>query len=605
VSNGSYWAGLLEQRASRRSVIVGGAGLAGAAALLAACGGSSSDGGSSGAAGSINIFTDTKAEGPIKTGGIYKKSIGADLTSLDPYKQTTANTNTEIGTYAMSRMLRFKSGPGVDPTNFEPGPDLAESWEVSDGGLTYTFKMRQGVKFHNIAPVSGRILDSEDVTASYKRFSVGLTSGIGGSVQAGSTGSPSFGNSLKGVVASVSAPDKSTVVFKLTKPNAIFLNILATQNFFWIFPKEVDTGYDPLQTTIGTGPWQLTKYLPSSRFEYSRHPDYYEKGVPYMDGAVSYIIGESAQRIAQFQAGSIFQYTPVSFEEFDDLTSGNRSLRILGLGIGAGVQGIGFGRTNPDSPFIKDVRVRRATSVAINRVEELEVLNDYEKYKKVGIVREYRLASFIPPNLSKYWVDPRGKEMGENGQWFEYDPAKAKQLLSAAGYANGFDFPQKFASRDDNQSLNAESLLQEYWAAVGMRSKLTPEDYDSLFNPISWHGESDGLVIHGWQTFGDPAQQLDYLFGPTSTRNQMAVNDPKFNALQDQNMAELDTEKRRAIIIEELKYLQGEMRHTSSTYASIDSYTLAQPQVRNNWAFRSSDSNSPVGTNTMYWWLAS
>jgi peptide/nickel transport system substrate-binding protein len=594
---------MLEQRASRRAVVVGGASLAGAASLLAACGGSSSKSGQSSASGA-KIFTDTKEEGPVKTGGTYKKSITADLTSLDPYHQTTANTNTEIGTYAMSRVLKFKSGPGVNPGNYEVGPDLAESWEVSDGGLTYTFKMRQGVKFHNVAPVSGRLFDAEDVTASYKRFSVGLTNSIGGSVQAGSAGSPSFGNSLKGVVDNVTAPDKQTVVFKLTKPNAIFTNILSTYNFFWIFPKEVDTGYDPLQKVIGTGPWVLSNYIPSSRFEYTKNPDYYEKGIPYMDGAISYIIPESAQRIAQFKAGSIYNYTPVSFDEFQDLTNGTQ-YRIMGLGIGAGVQGIGFGRENPDTnPFMKDVRVRQALSVAINRVEEVEVLNDYEKYKSIGIDRAYRLASYIPPNLDFYWVDPTGTEMGENGQWFKYDPAKAKQLLSAAGYANGFSFPQKFASRDENQSLNAESLLQQYWAQVGLKSNLVPEDYDSLFNPHTWHGETDGLAIHGWQTFGDPAQQLDYLFGPTSTRNQMAVNDPKFNAYQDQNLAELDPQKRRAIILEELKYLQGEMRHTSSIVSNIDSYSLYQPQVRNDWAYRSSDSSSPVGTNTMYWWLS-
>ena len=88
----------------------------------------------------------------------------------------------------------------------------------------------------------------------------------------------------------------------------------------------------------------------------------------------------------------------------------------------------------------------------------------------------------------------------------------------------------RFWRRNTDLALTSQSVLQQYWAAVGLRSKLVPEDYDSLFNPISWHGETDGVAVHNWQTFGDPAQQLDYLFGPTSTRNQMSVNDPKFNA---------------------------------------------------------------------------
>src|SRR5207302_2276510 len=134
-----------------------------------------------------------------------------------------------------------------------------------------------------------------------------------------------------------------------------------------------------------------------------------------------------------------------------------------------------------------------------------QVLNDADKFKAIGIDLAYRIGSYIPVNLDFYWVDPRGPEMGENGQWFKYDPAKAKQLLSAAGYPNGFDFTQAFASRNTNQSLDSQPLLQQYWAAVGLRAKLVPEDYDSLFNPHTWHGETDGLAVHSWQTFGDPA----------------------------------------------------------------------------------------------------
>jgi ABC-type transport system substrate-binding protein len=123
-------------------------------------------------------------------------------------------------------------------------PDLAQTIEPSNGGLTYTFKLRQGVKFHNVAPVNGRLFDADDVLASYARFSGGQI-GFFGANRSG-VGSPSFGTSLEGVVDRVSSPDKNTVVFTLTKPNATFLNILATFNFFWIYPREVDDGYDPL-----------------------------------------------------------------------------------------------------------------------------------------------------------------------------------------------------------------------------------------------------------------------------------------------------------------------------------------------------------------------
>ena len=137
-----------------------------------------------------------------------------------------------------------------------------------------------------------------------------------------------------------------------------------------------------------------------------------------------------------------------------------------------------------------------------------------------------------------------------------------------------------------------------------MKTTITPEDYDSVFNPHSWHGECTGVAIHNWQTFGDPSQQLDYLFGPKSTRNQMQVNDPKFNEMQSRNLAELDVEKRRAIILDMQIYLQNEMRHIGFGWGSINTFSLHQPQVRNNWAYRSSDSaTGATGQNTKHWWL--
>jgi peptide/nickel transport system substrate-binding protein len=603
---GNYWQTLSASRISRRSVLTGGASLAGAAALLAACGGGKSDQGSK--EGDVTVFSDMKAETPVKTGGIYKKHIAADLASLDPYKQTAASPNTEVATFAMNRLVEFKTGAGLDPNVYEVAPALAESWEVSDGGLTYTFKLRQGVKFHNVAPVNGHGFDSEDVIASYTRFSTG-TGGVGGALS-GTVGAPAFGNSLKGLVAGVTAPDKNTVVFKLTKPNAAFLNILATYLFFHIFPREAGISYDPTKIVVGTGPWVLSSYQPSSRLEYTRNPEYWEKGIPYMDGVISYIITESAQQIAQFQAGSIFRYEPLQFADFQSLALGMPGVRVLASGIQASVQGIGFNGVdvkNRNAPWLVDARVRRAFSLCMDRQGVMESFNDVDKYRSVGLDRPYRFGNFVPPNLEKYWIDPRGKEMGEAAQWFQYDAAKAKQLISAAGYPDGFDVDMHVSVNQANdQYFNAQPLMKEWWSVAGIRAKIIGEDYASVFNPHSWHGEGDGISSWGWQTFSDPGQQLDYLFGPTSTRNQMGVNDPKFNSMFDQQQAELDATKRRAQLIAMYQYLGNEMRHVPHGYQSINSFILHAPQVRNNAAFRTSDSLlGAVGTNTKHWWLNS
>jgi ABC-type transport system substrate-binding protein len=121
-----------------------------------------------------------------------------------------------------------------------------------------------------------------------------------------------------------------------------------------------------------------------------------------------------------------------------------------------------------------------------------------------------------------------------------------------------------------------------------------------VFNPHSWQGEGDGWVSWGWQAFGDPGQQLDYLFGPASTRNQMGVNDPRFNQMYDQQQGELDTTRRKSQLLEIYKYMQTENRHIGWSYACVDNYMLYQPQVRNNAAYANAEAG---GQRLLHWWL--
>src|SRR5439155_7140272 len=104
-----------------------------------------------------------------KIGGTMRgEAFNSRPPHLDPHQTATYTLHVFGGGIAWSRLTRFKTGPGTDPTSAIPTGDLAESWTQADD-LTYLFKLRQGVKFHNIAPVNGRELDSEDVAFSLKR----------------------------------------------------------------------------------------------------------------------------------------------------------------------------------------------------------------------------------------------------------------------------------------------------------------------------------------------------------------------------------------------------------------------------------------------------
>jgi ABC-type transport system substrate-binding protein len=574
-----YWQNLLKRRASRRSAIAGGASLVGAAAFLAACGGGDDGGGGEAEQTrtglGTKIYDNTNAETPVKRGGIQPDDLSGDPPSLDPYRQIAGTVQSTIGGHIYTRLLKYKSEPGLDPGLAEAEPDTAASYEVADGGTTYIFKIRPNMKFQNVSPIDGRVLDAEDVVASYTRFST--------------MGSPQFGSSFKDRVISVEAPDKSTVVWKIPKPNAGFLPLVTHGQFLWIMPKEMGVSLDPLEKPIGAGPWIMTNYVRSNRIEYVRHPEYYQKDMPYMDGRELYVIPENAQRLAQFQAGHLWSIssTIVQPAEFKSIAEGKTDIRLLKGDFGTSHGGGGFGRGDPDSPFLKDDRVRKAVSLAIDRDTIVETINDLDVWRETGLDREYAHVNFIPVGLKKWWVDPRGPEMGSEAQWFQFDPQKAKQLVSAAGYPDGFDTEIHYSSNQYPQAYrNTTLIIAEMLPAAGIRAKPIGQDYGSVFNIRGWAGELPGMAWGIPTGFSEPELYLDYLFGPNSSRNQMRINDETLYAMFDKQQGELDEDKRRQLIIDIFRYCADKMRFVPFGYGSVTNYTLTYDHYKNQWAYR-------------------
>ena len=217
----TYWSKVVTQRISRRRALAATGGLGLSAALLAACGGdddSSSTGGSTGGTGStgstggtggtgssglVTKVTDTTAQ--AKRGGTLKDYAQAEPRSLDMVNPQ-ADYN-RIAPFTYSTLLVTKPGHLTAPTGELQG-QLAESYEVSPDGLTVTFKLRQGVKFHNLPPVNGRTFDVDDVKFSFDHYK-----------EFGPLASLVFNDKSPGApVLSAEATDASTVVLKLKDP---------------------------------------------------------------------------------------------------------------------------------------------------------------------------------------------------------------------------------------------------------------------------------------------------------------------------------------------------------------------------------------------------
>src|SRR5713101_977503 len=237
------------------------------------------------AIGCIGVVVSAMAQSETpRRGGILLAAIGADAPSLDPHQEQTFATLQPVAPL-YSTLLQFD--PYAYPNVIG---DLASEWNIAPDGLTYTFKLRPGVRFHDGSP-----LTSADVKASYDKI-VFPPAGVRSIRQTHYTS-----------VASVEAPDPGTVVFKLKFPSASLLSNLASPSNV-IFPKKYldkDPNYFK-NTAIGSGPFKLKNYTRGSTFEGERNPDYFVKDRPYLDGYKFFISTETSVRAAAIRSGRAY-----------------------------------------------------------------------------------------------------------------------------------------------------------------------------------------------------------------------------------------------------------------------------------------------------------
>ena len=571
-STGSYWQRFTSARLGRRRALgIGLAGLAGVGALsLVGCGGSDGEGTKS--APKLTMFTSNSEEGPVKRGGTWSWGYNAEPATLDPYAQTASAVYTVL--YAtMSKLVQVALGPGKDPANFEVAGDAAKSWEISPDLLTYTFKLNPAMKFHNIAPVNGRQVDSGDVKLSWQRLEKHAF----------------YGTFFGFTKPAISTPDPSTVVFKLSSPDVAFMAALIEPRASMIMAKESDGGYDARDKAIGSGPWILANRVPSSNIDYKRNPDWIEQNVPYMDGMTGHLISEPSVMLSQFQAKNLPSYTPEDPENLVDLLRENPTLRIVeGLRtLGSG--GVGFERRDPGGPgpFTKDKRLRQALSMMIDRDAVYTALGGLDAWKKLGVQLPIVLDNFVAAAFQKYWTDPRGKEMGDSAKFFAYDVAEAKKLLAAANYpsdyAPDFHFAASFQS---DKYRSAAQVVANMLQEGGIKVKPYADDYNLEYQAKSQIGENTGLLFTNLSSgSSDASGNLDELFAPAGRRNQLKVDDPMYNDLAAKARTTVDEKERRKIFIELQRYLGNEMRWTPVSFGTPP-VTAFWPHVKNNGTYR-------------------
>src|SRR3989441_2192626 len=278
-----------------------------------------------------------------RRGGILLAAIGADAPSLDPHQEQTFATIQPVAPL-YSTLLQ------IDPYSY-PNVigDVASEWTIAPDGLTYTFRIRPGIRFHDGSP-----LTAADVKATYDKI-VFPPEGV-----------RSIRKEHYAAIASVEAPDPGTVIFKLKFPSASLLNNLASP---WnvIYPKKYldkDPNYFK-NNVVGSGPFRFKSYTRGATFEGERNPDYFVKDRPFLDGYKFYISTETSVRAAAIRSGR-------AHIEFRDLPLAEVEAIRKQLGDKVVVQQTPFvihfdiAINNTVKPFT-DARVRKALTLGLDR----------------------------------------------------------------------------------------------------------------------------------------------------------------------------------------------------------------------------------------------
>ena len=420
--DGDYWTRILSARASRRRAIAGAATVSAAAALLAACGGGESGGSSKGLLDKSGLLSPREDEtNKGVPGGVWPNDYGNNFEGIDP------NTNFNAAAFALitpvySTLVKYGKGIGQLPGPETISGDAAESWEISPDGLQVTYKMRPYHTFDQRPPTNGRAMTTADVKFSWDR-----TTGL----------SPTAADILRsksptGPIESLSTSDDKTVVLKLAEPYGP-INEMMAYWYLYIAPIEADGKFDPKTEARGSGPFMLDKWVPSVSLTYKKNQSWYVKGRPFLDGFIQYRIAEPATRDAQFEARAIWLSRGDMQADNVLRLKKEHSELIMRQQVKASTPGgypLIFGKR-----FAKEVRLRRAVSMLYDRDALLDGAAAYnvDVYRKAGL----DVTTFWDGHLSSNaiaWLDPKGKELGEGAQWFQYNPTEAKKLMSAAGY---------------------------------------------------------------------------------------------------------------------------------------------------------------------------
>jgi ABC-type transport system substrate-binding protein len=589
----NYWGKYWSKQTNRRRLL-GGAGVAGAgiAALgLVGCGDDDNGGGGLG-----NLATPTSAAGAkptavdpfagAKTGGTYRDQTTAEPPSIDPYGSASFTTKV-FSCWVYSRLMMYKTGPGIPAASTRPTGDSAETMEISPDVMKYTFKLRKGLKFHDVAPVSGRAVTTDDVKFSYGR--------------ATEAKNPNQGR-LTSTIDKVEYPDASTIVMSLKAPDVTISDLMADANLLWIMPTESGTAaLNPATKAIGSGPWLFKSYTPSVGFKFDRNPAWWNQPYPLMAGVEYAIIPDYPTRLAQFLAGNTDIVGVDTPDDLGPIKDKIKGVQLYG-GIAQLVAYLYFDGNDPANPWTKDDRVRQAISMAQDRDALLDLGYNLKKLKAAGIDVKGPWNNVIPAGMTRFWLDPQSKDMGDSAKYFKYDPQGAKELLKQAGYPDGFSTTYQYSANAYGKAFNdtAEAVIN-FTNAIGVKTTTDVQDYSSKYLPQTFQAGNFKGMAYGYETpFPEASGYVQRLFTDNPS-NHSKIKDSVLADLTKKQQVEVNDEKRKQILWDIQRENAKHMYYIPMPHGGGTAWSAAQPYLKNVYDFLAPGYGGPTETVPYVW----
>ena len=452
-----------------------------------------------------------------KHGGTLSYAFSSpEVGNLDPLLSTRSMAHTVAGN-AYSQLLWLERTPGTNDVAMMP--DLAESWDISADGKTITFQLPRSVKYHN-----GRELTSADVLYSMERTAYDPSS---------------LFQATYAAVASFQTPDPYTFVIKLNRFDADLLTLMGAHHG-WIVAREVvERDGDLKSDMVGTGPFIFDRWEKDVGVFFSKNPDYFKEGLPYVDFYEHLIIRDGATRVSAFRTGKLCCIESVTPLEREDIKRTNPDVLSESLMRNLGNPAIYMRFGNP---LFDDIKVRQAISLGV----------DFDATVDVMAGGEGQWRGPVSCQNGAQWCLSQ-EELKSDRFYQRYDPEEAKRLLAEAGVAPGTKIEFVTAGDRVRRMMAHMELFVEQMRAIGLEMQVEALDYGAMrrkqnsgdYNDMLWGADGQATAM----------AHLTHNYRSGGSKNGMHLVDPFLDEWIDRISSTVDEAERSREVLDVQRYI--------------------------------------------------